>query len=84
HVRGRRVVEGCPGPPATPATRDSASPLPPGRQDSAADAPGTTSSPGDGTPGAPATPAPSEPAGIPEDMGLADLLAGALAAYREI
>nr|WP_168172191.1 hypothetical protein [Pseudonocardia sp. AL041005-10] len=53
----------------------------PGRQDSAADAPGTTSSPADGTP---ATPAPSDPAGIPEDMGLADLLAGALAAYREI
>ncbi|WP_224403247.1 hypothetical protein [Pseudonocardia sp. ICBG1034] len=72
------------GPPrddAPAATRDGASPVTPGRQDRAADAPGTTSSPADGTP---ATPAPSDPAGIPEDMGLADLLAGALAAYREI
>lgn len=46
--------------------------------------PGTTSSPTDETPGTPATPSPSEPTAIPEDMGLADLLAGALAAYREI
>ncbi|MCM3847627.1 hypothetical protein ND486_15635 [Pseudonocardia sp. DR1-2] len=66
---------------APAATRDGASPVTPGRQDSAADAPGTTPSPADGTP---AAAAPSDPAGIPEDMGLADLLAGALAAYREI
>ncbi|MER5674401.1 hypothetical protein [Pseudonocardia alni] len=70
--------------PTPAAMRDGASPVTPGRQDSAADAPGTTSSPADGTPAPPTTPAPSDPAGIPEDMGLADLLAGALAAYREI
>lgn len=70
--------------PTPAATRDGASPVTTGRQDSATRAPGTTPAPADGTPGAPPTPAPSDPAGIPEDMGLADLLAGALAAYREI
>ncbi|MBC3190702.1 hypothetical protein H7X46_06475 [Pseudonocardia sp. C8] len=51
--------------------------------DEAAAAAGGSAAPGD-TAASADRPAAGEPDAIPEDMGLADLLAGALAAYREI
>ncbi|WP_224391630.1 hypothetical protein [Pseudonocardia sp. ICBG1293] len=79
--------------PGTPPVGDAAVEQPTAGEDAAgrttvgnaaAAQPGTVSSPADGAPEDPDDPPPSDPAGIPADMGLADLLAGALAAYREI